>query len=57
MCATAILPKMKKEERPERESSQLKILPPFVVSRLMNARQPNRSWRMTTVTGRPLRSM
>jgi hypothetical protein len=42
MWAIAILPKMKNDERPESDKSQLKITPPFG-ARLMNARHPKRS--------------
>jgi hypothetical protein len=43
MWDTAILPKMKNEERPDRDKSQLKMLPPPLVSKLMNAKHPKRS--------------
>lgn len=56
ICDTAILPKMKKEERPDKARSQLKMLPPPVRSKLRKARQPKRSWRRTTVNGRPFLS-
>jgi hypothetical protein len=43
MWDTAILPKMKKEERPDKARSQLKMLPPPDWSKLMKAKQPKRS--------------
>ena len=43
MWAIAILPKMKNEERPDRAKSQLKMLPPPLVSKLRNAKHPKRS--------------
>jgi hypothetical protein len=39
----AILPKMKNEERPDKARSQLKMTPPPLVSKLMNAKHPKRS--------------
>ena len=43
ICAIAILPKMKNEESPERDRSQVKMTPPPLVSRLMNAKHPKSS--------------
>jgi hypothetical protein len=43
MWAIAILPKMKNEERPDRDKSQVKMLPPPLVSKLRNAKHPKRS--------------
>jgi hypothetical protein len=43
MWDIAILPKMKNEESPDSARSQLKILPPPEVSKLMNAKHPKRS--------------
>lgn len=56
MCATAILPKMKKDERPERDSSQVKMLLPPSLSKFMNAKHPKRSWSKVTARGRPFLS-
>ena len=41
--ATATLPKIKKEERPDKDRSQVKMFPPPFLSKLINAKQPKSS--------------
>lgn len=47
---------MNRAERLDRARSQLKMTPPLS-AKLMKARQPKRSWRMMTGTGRPFLSI